>query len=80
MEESGFPTNQEIQGCAIRWQSIGYCVDFLEKGTINTAVYNAALERIRATIGSRRSGLFTKGELLLHDNAPPQTAISIREL
>lgn len=42
--------------------------------TINAAVYCETLRKLRRAIQNKRRGMLTKGVMLLHDNARPQTA------
>lgn len=44
----------------------------MEPGTtINAAVYSETLRNLRKEIQNKKQGMFTKGVMLLHDNAQP---------
>lgn len=50
-------------------------VDFKEEGTtVNAKYYATLLEKLKVAITQKRPGKWTKGVLLLHDNAPVHTA------
>ncbi|GFW48766.1 mariner Mos1 transposase [Trichonephila clavipes] len=56
-------------------------VDFMPQGTtIFSDAYCATLRILRRALQNKRSGMLSKGVLLLYDNARPHTSRSTREL
>ena len=56
-------------------------IDFLQHGTtVNAQRYSQTLTTLRQAIKSKRPGKLTRGVILLHDNARPHTANTIKGL
>ena len=81
---SSVPAIEEFTSCNIAGTSMAtvcsdhkgvLVADFLYQGTTaNVDSYFVTLLLLRATIKTKRPGLFSKGVLLLHDNNRPQSA------
>jgi hypothetical protein len=51
--------------------------DYLPKGqTMNADYYSTLLVQLKDILKKKRRGMFTKGFLFLHDNAPPHRALT----
>ncbi|GFX41140.1 mariner Mos1 transposase [Trichonephila clavipes] len=56
-------------------------IEFMKRGTtINSEVYCRTLKKLKRAIQNKRRGLLSSGVVLLHDNAPPHTAVRTREV
>jgi len=56
-------------------------VDFLPQGsTINAGVYCDTLKKLRRAIQNKRSGILSRGVVMIHDNARPHTAVATQNL
>ena len=86
MEASIISGQQKIQDTGFRWESQAdhlwdvngpILVHFQEKGqTVTSARYSDMLvNELKSAIRSKRRGLLSKREFLLHDNARPHTAV-----
>jgi len=66
---------------SIFWDQDGILlIDYLPKGqTINEENYSSLLVQLKDILKEKRRGNFTKGVLLLHDNAPTHRALATQQ-
>jgi len=66
---------------SIFWDQDGILlIDYLPKGqTINAEYYASLLMQLKDILKEKRLGKFTKGVLLLHDNAPAHRALATQK-
>jgi len=80
------PKNSECKNplevlASIFWDQVGILlIDYLPKGqTINAEYYSSLLVQLKDILKEKRRGKFTKGVLLLHDNATAHRALATRK-
>jgi len=66
---------------SIFWDQDGILlIDYLPKGqTINAEYYSSLLGQLKDILKEKRHGKFTKGVLILHDNAPAHRALATQK-
>jgi hypothetical protein len=56
-------------------------VEFLPQGsTINAGVYCNTLKKLGRAIQNKRCGMFSRGVVMLHNNARPHTAAAMQDV
>jgi histone-lysine N-methyltransferase SETMAR len=68
--------------CTVFWDRKGILlVEFLPQGsTINASAYCDTLKKLHRAIQNKRRGMFSRGVVMLHDDACPHTAAATQNL